>query len=535
VTTLLPGVGHPGTPLYMPPEQGNIATVLDVRSDLYALGVTLWEMQAGRDLKLLPALGETADLQAHHPQMSPGMAAVIWRATREDRDQRYESPQQMANELMAVRDGIWTPSRATIMLSRSARQPAMQSAAIERAPRRIRTVAALAALLTIAVLAAAILVIIPLSSKLGGMVTTSPAQSEPVGKPDQVISAKEQAEKVAPICFKQQLAFAQTPPIMVGAPPADILPSQDFVKGVTQLARWDAQPQVEHLAYAPDAQTFATALADGTVQLWPASGGKPLRTLCMPFTSDSSIVRVAFAADGSTIAAASGNGTLQIWDVRNGTLTRKADVPTKGSSVVNMAFAPNGRTLAVGLGEGATILIVRVVDGQVLSVIDQKSGGAETLTFAPDGQSLAVGMVDGGVQLWQVSDGALLLSSQTRSRGAPELAFAPDGRTLAVAGVDGSVQLLQISDGALLRTLDRPTQIPARATFAPDGQILAVAGWDGSVQLFQISDGALLRTLDGGPTKGRPNLAFAPDGKTLVATWEAGTISIWGLPAKPGA
>ena len=96
------------------------------------------------------------------------------------------------------------------------------------------------------------------------------------------------------------------------------------------------------------------------------------------------------------------------------------------------------------------------------------------------------------------------------------------------------MQLLQISDGALLRTLDRPTQIPARATFAPDGQILAVAGWDGSVQLFQISDGALLRTLDGGPTKGRPNLAFAPDGKTLVATWEAGTIAIWGLPAKPG-
>src|SRR5438132_814160 len=28
-TTLLPGLGHPGTPLYMPPEQGNIATVLD--------------------------------------------------------------------------------------------------------------------------------------------------------------------------------------------------------------------------------------------------------------------------------------------------------------------------------------------------------------------------------------------------------------------------------------------------------------------------------------------------------------------------
>ncbi|MEO7910634.1 MAG: serine/threonine-protein kinase, partial [Roseiflexaceae bacterium] len=127
-TTLLPGLAHPGTPLYMPPEQGNIATVLDVRADLYALGVTLWEMQAGRDLKLLPSAHNAGDLQAQHPPISLGMAAVIWQAAQPDREQRYATPAEMSNELAAVRDGIWDPARATIVLPRgqTAIQPAIQ-------------------------------------------------------------------------------------------------------------------------------------------------------------------------------------------------------------------------------------------------------------------------------------------------------------------------------------------------------------------------------------------------------------------------
>jgi WD40 repeat protein len=58
---------------------------------------------------------------------------------------------------------------------------------------------------------------------------------------------------------------------------------------------------------------------------------------------------------------------------------------------------------------------------------------------------------------------------------------------------------------------------------------------DGKVDLWDVGDGALLRTLDGEPTKGHASLAFSPDGRTLVAAWEAGTIELWGPPTKPGA
>ncbi len=119
-TTLLPGMAHPGTPLYMPPEQTQIVNLLDVRADLYALGITLWEMLTGQDYKLLLASGAPPNLASHSPQASPGVAAIIQRAVQEDRAQRYHSPQELARELAEVRDGTWVPIRSTIVL----RQPA---------------------------------------------------------------------------------------------------------------------------------------------------------------------------------------------------------------------------------------------------------------------------------------------------------------------------------------------------------------------------------------------------------------------------
>src|SRR5215208_943422 len=106
-TTLLPGAGHPGTPLYMPPEQTQIASLLDVRADLYALGVTLWEMLTGRDYKLLLTSGAPLDLAGYSQHSGPGVDAIIQRAVQEDRAQRYRSPQDLARELAEVRDGTW--------------------------------------------------------------------------------------------------------------------------------------------------------------------------------------------------------------------------------------------------------------------------------------------------------------------------------------------------------------------------------------------------------------------------------------------
>ncbi len=92
-----------GTPTYMPPEQWQ-GKPLDARTDLYALGIMLFEMLTGR----LPFTGETpASLMHAHiyepppaiypwrSDLSPLIDGVIQKALAKDRDQRFSSAEAL--------------------------------------------------------------------------------------------------------------------------------------------------------------------------------------------------------------------------------------------------------------------------------------------------------------------------------------------------------------------------------------------------------------------------------------------------------
>jgi len=108
-----------GTPEYMSPEQVE-GLKTDQRSDLYSLGVILYEMVTGR----IPFDGETPfsialkhksekpqDPKEINPQLPENISRMIMRCLEKDREKRYQTAEELLAELGKIEEGIPTEER----------------------------------------------------------------------------------------------------------------------------------------------------------------------------------------------------------------------------------------------------------------------------------------------------------------------------------------------------------------------------------------------------------------------------------------
>ena len=110
------GGSHPGTPEYMAPDQEDITKPVVVRTDLFALGISLWEMLSCTDYKLSAVRGGTPALPTHNPRASPGIAEIIRRAVQDQPADRYPAPRAMAADLQDVLGGRALSTTPTIVI-----------------------------------------------------------------------------------------------------------------------------------------------------------------------------------------------------------------------------------------------------------------------------------------------------------------------------------------------------------------------------------------------------------------------------------
>lgn len=86
-----------GTRGYAPPEQWEESGQIDIRSDIYSLGVTLYQLLTGKNPNKPPY--EMIPIRKERPELSLGLEYIIWKCTQKNPKERYQNCKELLYDL----------------------------------------------------------------------------------------------------------------------------------------------------------------------------------------------------------------------------------------------------------------------------------------------------------------------------------------------------------------------------------------------------------------------------------------------------
>jgi serine/threonine protein kinase/WD40 repeat protein/Tfp pilus assembly protein PilF len=522
-----------GTLRYMSPEQALAQRVgTDHRTDVYSLGVTLYELLTlepvfdGRDRQELLrqiAFDEPRLPRRLNKAVPAELETIVLKAIEKNPADRYATAQELADDL----------ERFLKDESIRAKRPSLVQRARKWARRHQSLVwSVLVATLVVLLLAVVMLALSTLRSHaeqkrtaeaLGqaqheereksvqlwqAMVAQARANrlSRRAGQRFESLDILQRATQLAhtldlPAEKFQELrnaaiATLALPDLYLAGPwnpyPADTC-GFAFDEAHAIYARTDRQGNCSIRRVADDAEIHRTLTREVVIALHPT---EPLLAVCSYFSL-----------------------VVQVRDVRTGKVVASLPQSTRVSTV---AWHPDGRTLAVGYAESHQIRLYDRTTWQAYRTLETEQA-VSWIDFDHAGDRLAITGWVGFLELFDVGTGQKLMGTP------PILAarrFSRDGRRLAGGVQDGKLGIWQVGDGREYRTLIRKA-LPEKDEYRSvavslDGRLLAAGMTDG-FGLWDLGSGSELAFIPGGD---RNNFVlFEPSGALL--TLSAAGLARW--------
>lgn len=572
-----------GSNKYTSPEQLRGWRDVDGRSDIWAVGVVLYEMLAGR----VPFDGPNRYVVSHRilsnekpkplsnysSEVTPALSRLVFKALNIDREKRYQTTQELLIDLQKVKAEIEAAKSKgnplTVFFSFISR--AFQSLGAIFKSKNLNSTAPHENLST-GDDSEVTRVVNDIKTWLRSVahwnarptLTTRGAVALKWGKAHRKTLAGGVALLFVLIVGLTYF-YSGTPRVsLIEGPPATPTPSprvRDYIAGgntptptstpistptptpmPTPTPAWP--PKVvkrnlkEHrgvalaVAFSPNGKIAASGNENG-VRLWDTSSWQSKLLQSNLEGQDNIATSIAFSHDSEMVASSSEDKTILLWN-REDQYQQAKKLSGHAGGVHVVAFSPTEKLLASG-GKDKSVILWDLRASRQYPLPHNEEVLA--VAFSPDGKTLASASKDGTIRVWDVGQVKNRnISNIMRSGEFKELcvkcgeiyalAFSCDGKTLVGAGGDNTIRRWNWQAERELTPAWKQNKFISSLAFSPDCTMLATASGDGTVRLWNIETGEA-RIL--GRHEDRVNwLSFSRDWMLISGSHDR-TVRIWKL------
>jgi WD40 repeat protein/tRNA A-37 threonylcarbamoyl transferase component Bud32 len=222
----------------------------------------------------------------------------------------------------------------------------------------------------------------------------------------------------------------------------------------------------------------------------------------------------AFAPGSNQFVTVGWDRMIHVHDARTRRVVRSWQGHDDG--IYRAQYLPDGRVITSSYD--GTLRLWNPTTGTLLRRIDAHAGPITALAVAPDGKHLLTGGRDEIVRYWDLDnlEEPRKLTTDEAKNWAWDAAISPDGKSAASVGFDGKLRLWDLAEGKQSASWVAHKGAALAVAYLSEGKELITGGRDGLVRVWDADTHQVLREFDDFRGAWIESVVVSPDGKHVL-------------------